>query len=85
MPARLKRVYHCAQALSKAPWQTLQCGLQGLFDFRFSLVYTSVDEVLPKAQELWAVAQQGDTKEARKQAQQQLNNIIQVGWLAVTR
>lgn len=51
---------------------------QGLFEFRFQLVYTSLDEVLPKVQELWDVAQQIISKESHQRGKQRLAAIIQV-------
>ena len=53
-------------------------GFQGLFEFRFQLVYTSLDEVLPRVQELWDVAQQSVSKESHQRAKQRLAAIIQV-------
>lgn len=53
-------------------------GQQGLFEFRFQLVYTSLEEVLPSVQELWDVAQQSASKESHDRAKQRLAAIIQV-------
>ncbi|BDA48009.1 probable protein FAN at N-terminal half [Coccomyxa sp. Obi] len=49
----------------------------GLFEFRFQLVYASLDEVLPKVQELWDVAQQIVSKENHQRGKQRLAAIIQ--------
>ena len=54
------------------------CVVQGLFEFRFQLVYTSLEEVLPRVQELWDVAQQSVSKESHQRAKQRLTAIIQV-------
>ncbi|GAB4819113.1 hypothetical protein N2152v2_006159 [Parachlorella kessleri] len=63
---------------------------QGQFQFRFSLVYSSLEDVLPGVEELRLLAQQDGSKEERAQAQRRLAEIIQVhesnerfnpGWL----
>lgn len=57
---------------------------QGQFDFRFSLVYTSLEEVLPAVEELCILAQQDGGKAERQAAKERLDHIIQVqskqGW-----
>ena len=52
---------------------------QGQFEFRFSLVYSSLEDVLPGVEELRLLAQQDGSKEERAQAQRRLAEIIQVG------
>jgi hypothetical protein len=54
------------------------CHVQGQFQFRFSLVYTSLEEVLPAIEELCILAQQDGTKEQRAAAKERLGEIIQV-------
>ena len=53
--------------------------LQGLFEFRFQLVYTSLEEQLVKIKELWdlALRQKGKERDVQKSAKQRLNAIIQ--------
>ncbi len=51
---------------------------QGQFQFRFSLVYSSLEDVLPGVEELRLLAQQDGSKEERAQAQRRLAEIIQV-------
>jgi hypothetical protein len=58
------------------------CG-QGLFEFRFQLVYTSLDEVLPRVHQLWDLAQQSTSKEGHQLAKSKLADIIQVCTVAL--
>lgn len=53
--------------------------LQGLFEFRFQLVYTSLAEQLVRIKELWdlALKQKGKERDAQTSARQRLNAIIQ--------
>jgi len=53
--------------------------LQGLFEFRFQLVYTSLEEQLVKIKELWDIAlrQKEKERDVQKSAKQRLNAIIQ--------
>jgi hypothetical protein len=53
--------------------------LQGLFEFRFQLVYTSLEEQLPRIKELWdlALRQKGKERDAQSVARQRLSAIIQ--------
>lgn len=53
--------------------------LQGLFEFRFQLVYTSLEEQLPRIKELWdlALRQKGKERDAQSAARQRLSAIIQ--------
>lgn len=53
--------------------------LQGLFEFRFQLVYTSLEEQLVKIKELWdlALRQKGKERDVQRSAKQRLNAIIQ--------
>ena len=55
------------------------CLLQGLFEFRFQLVYTSLEEQLVKIKELWdlALRQKGKERDAQSAAKQRLSAIIQ--------
>lgn len=50
---------------------------QGQFTFRFSLVYTSIEDVLPTMEELCFLAQHDATKEERAFAKARLAEIIQ--------
>jgi hypothetical protein len=52
--------------------------LQGERAYLFSLVYTSLDEILPRIQELWSMSRKDDTKEGRLEAKELLREIIQV-------
>lgn len=54
---------------------------QGDSIFGFSLMYTSLDDVLPQIHELLSVAHQDLTKEGRSAAQQKLASIIKVSSL----
>ena len=53
--------------------------LQGLFEFRFQLVYTSLEEQLLRIKELWdlALRQKGKERDAQSAARQRLSAIIQ--------
>ncbi len=53
--------------------------LQGLFEFRFQLVYTSLEEQLVRIKELWdlALRQKGKERDAQNSAKQRLSAIIQ--------
>lgn len=53
--------------------------LQGLFEFRFQLVYTSLEEQLVKIKELWdlALRQKGKERDTQNSAKQRLSAIIQ--------
>ena len=55
--------------------------LQGLFEFRFQLVYTSLEEQLVRIKELWdlALRQKGKERDAQNSAKQRLSAIIQAG------
>lgn len=57
----------------------MMCMLQGLFEFRFQLVYTSLEEQLVKIKELWdlALKQKGKERDAQSSAKQRLSAIIQ--------
>ena len=46
--------------------------------FLFSLVYTSVEEILPRLTQLWSLSKKDDSKEGRLEAKAALSNIIQV-------
>ena len=46
--------------------------------YLFALVYTSLDDILPRVHELWTVGQKDDTKEGRQAAKERLAQIIQV-------
>ena len=59
------------------PSYAQQC-VQGQADFTFSLVYTSLEEVLPRIESLLAVARLDDSKEGVQQAAQQLAGLIKV-------
>ena len=52
---------------------------KGDFRFRFSLVYASLDDVLPQVEELCLLAARGDSKEQRGEAARQLQQMIKVG------
>ena len=52
--------------------------MQGEAGFTFSLVYTSLEEVLPRIESLLAVARLDDSKEGVQQAAQQLAGLIKV-------
>lgn len=52
--------------------------VQGQFQFRFSLVYTSLEEVLPAIEDLCYLAQLEGSKEERAAAKERLSEIIQV-------
>ena len=65
----------------------MDCGLQGLYEFRFQLVYTSLGEQLAKIKELWdlALRRKGREGDASSSAKQRLHAIIQAcpaGWSA---
>ena len=53
--------------------------MQGLFEFRFQLVYTSLEEQLLRIKELWdlALRQKGKERDAQSAARQRLSAIIQ--------
>ncbi len=53
--------------------------LQGLFEFRFQLVYTSLEEQLVRIKELWdlALIQKGKERDAQNSAKLRLSAIIQ--------
>ena len=57
----------------------MDCVLQGLYEFRFQLVYTSLEEQLAKIKELWdlALRRKGREGDANSSAKQRLNAIIQ--------
>ncbi|KAK9807012.1 hypothetical protein WJX72_010768 [[Myrmecia] bisecta] len=46
------------------------------FEYLFSLVYTSLEDVLPLVQELWAVSRKDDTKAGRETAKQRLADLV---------
>jgi len=52
--------------------------LQGEAAYLFSLVYTSLGDILPRIQELWSITRKDDTKEGRLEAKKLLGEIIQV-------
>ena len=52
--------------------------MQGACEYLFSLVYTSLDEILPRIQELWTISRKDDTKEGRQEAKEMLGKVIQV-------
>ncbi|KAK9868121.1 hypothetical protein WJX84_006728 [Apatococcus fuscideae] len=62
---------------------------KGAFNFRFALVYASLEDVLPRIAQLWEVAQD-DTKNGRERARERIAEMItvheenerfNVGWL----
>ena len=57
---------------------SLSGAMQGVTDFTFSLVYTSIEEVLPRIESLLTVARLDDSKEGVQQAARQLAGLIQV-------
>ena len=67
------------EAIALAPATQMACMLQGLFEFRFQLVYTSLEEQLVKIKELWdlALRQKGKERDAQNSAKQRLSAIIQ--------
>ena len=52
--------------------------MQGACEYLFSLVYTSLSDILPRIQQLWRIARKDDTKQGRMEAKLQLGKIIQV-------
>ena len=67
------------EAFALAPATQMMCMLQGLFEFRFQLVYTSLEEQLVKIKELWDLAsrQKGKERDVQNSAKQRLSAIIQ--------
>ena len=59
-----------------APQITLP--LQAQETYHFSLVYSAIDEVMPRVQELWQIARLDDTKVGREQAHQRIAQVIKV-------
>ena len=64
------------------PRQNLTCPLsylmQGEATYLFSLVYTSLEDILGRIQELWTISRKDDTKVGRLEAKKLLAVIIQV-------
>ena len=52
--------------------------LQAQETYHFSLVYSAIDEVMPRVQELWQIARLDDTKVGREQAHQRIAQVIKV-------
>ncbi len=69
----------CNYMAGKAEGSCAVLLLQGLFEFRFQLVYTSLEEQLLRIKELWdlALRQKGKERDAQSGARQRLSAIIQ--------
>ena len=68
-----------APSAQGCPVICMDCVPQGLYEFRFQLVYTSLEEQLAKIKELWELAlrRKGREGDANSSAKQRLNAIIQ--------
>ena len=74
----LLRTPHSCMKLSHAISETPHLA-QGEAVYLFSLVYTSLDDILGRIQELRTISRKDDTKAGRLEAKKLLAVIIQVG------